>query len=292
MAARGRGVAPAERVRARVRARVGESVASRLPSGYERWGPVLVVRLADAMRPHFREIGEAYREELGARVVYRRAGPVAGEERIPALERLAGDAEEAEVVESGVRYRFDPERLLFARGNRTERARAARVTRPGETVVDLFAGIGYFVLPALVGGRASRAVAIEKNPLAFRYLVENARRNGVEGRISPRLGDNREVPLESGIADRVFLGYLPSAIPWIPVALPLLRRDGGVLHVHLVRGAREPLRAAEALVADAVGAAGGSAQEARARFVKAYGPGRNHVVVDARTVPPARAVDL
>jgi tRNA wybutosine-synthesizing protein 2 len=272
-------------VRARLRAGPSAAAADRLPSGYERWGPALVLRLPEDLRPHFGAVAEAYRETLGVRAVWRRAGPVEGEERAPRLELLAGEPADAEAVEFGVRYRFDPGRLLFARGNRTERARAGRLARPGERVVDLFAGIGYFVLPALARGGAAHAVAVEKNPVAYRYLLENARRNGVADRLAARLGDNRAAPLEREAADRVFLGYLPSAVPWIPVALPLLRPSGGTLHVHLVRGARERLADAEAQVVDAVGAAGGRAEGATSRVVKPYGPGREHVVVDVRAVP-------
>jgi tRNA wybutosine-synthesizing protein 2 len=278
----GRPPPPAERVRARLRAQVGSALAQEMPSGYQRLGRVLVLRLPASLRPHSRTIGRAWQEELGVVTVLVRTGPIDGELRTPTVEVIAGGPTETDVVEHGVRWRFDAARLMFAAGNRTERWRVGRLVRPGESVVDLFAGIGYFAIPAALPGRAARVRAVEKNPLAVRYLAENARWNGVADRVTPVLGDNRAVPLPPGAADRVVLGYLPSAIPWIPRAVELAR-PGAWLHVHLVADVRD---AAERSVRDvhrAIEAAGGSVDGAPSlRIVKPYGPGRAHVVVDAR----------
>jgi tRNA wybutosine-synthesizing protein 2 len=258
-----------------------------MPSGYQRLGRVLLLRLPERYRPYFPLLGSAWREELGVATVLTQVGPVEGELRRPRVERIAGDGSETEVVEHGIRWRFDAGELMFAAGNRTERQRAGRLVRPQETVVDLFAGIGYFAIPAAVVGRARRVVAVEKNPLAYRYLLENAERNSVADRIDGRLGDNRTVPIERGAAERVFLGFLPDAVPWIPRAIELLRPGGGWLHVHTVADARGALDEAITRVSHAATAGGASRLEPlRAREVKPYGPGRTHVVVDARLRPP------
>jgi tRNA wybutosine-synthesizing protein 2 len=276
---------PAERVRDRLRAAAGPEVARLLPSGYQRLGRVLLVRLPPALRPYYPLLGSAWQEELGVATVLVPSGPIEGEYRRPRVERIAGSETETEVTEHGVRWRFDAAEIMFAAGNRTERVRAGRLVHPGETVVDLFAGIGYFALPAARAG-AARVVAVEKNPVAVRYLVENARRNGVGGTVTVVAGDNRTVPLDRGAADRVFLGYLPSAVPWVGRALELVRPVGGVLHVHLVVGSRDARREATDEVETAVRAAGGLVvAPVGAREVKPYGPGRAHFVVDVRVRP-------
>jgi tRNA wybutosine-synthesizing protein 2 len=278
--------APAERVRERLRSVAGDGPADTMPSGYQRMGRVLLLRLPERYRPYFPLLGAAWREALGVATVLRQVGPVAGELREPRVECIAGSETETEVVEHGVRWRFDAARIMFAAGNRTERQRAGALIAPGETVVDLFAGIGYFAIPAAGPGRAARVVAVEKNPLAHRYLVENVRRNDVSPRVDCVLGENRSVPLEAHGADRVFLGYLPDAIPWLPRALDLLRTEGGWVHVHTVadaRGARDSAARAVESVAERAGAT--ILGPPRPREVKPYGPGRTHVVVDARLRP-------
>lgn len=278
-----------ERVRDELRAAVGPELAAQLPTGYQRLGHVLMVRWPESLRAEFPRLADAFRRTLGVRTILRHVGPVEGELRTPRVEVVLEGPTETEVVEHGVRWRFDAARILFAAGNRTERARAGRLVRPGETVVDLFAGIGYFALPAAKVGRAARVLAVDRNPLSVHYLEENARRNGVGDRVEALLGDNRSLALPSGEADRVFLGYLPSALPWVSRAVPLLRPAGGELHLHTVVDARGALTSAEAVVRRAVEAAGGRLdRSARAREVKPYGPGRTHVVVDAHVVPTPR----
>jgi len=277
---------PAERVRARLRAAAGARVAAAMPAGYQRLGHVLVLRLPPTLRPYHALLGAAWQDELGVATVLVRAGPIDGELRRPVVERIAGGPTETEVVEHGIRWRFDAAEIMFAAGNRTERRRAGGLVDPGETVVDLFAGIGYFAIPAAVHG-ARRVLAVDKNPVAVRYLLENARRNRVAERVVALAGDNRAVELPRGAADRVFLGYLPSAVPWVGRAVELVR-PGGWLHVHLVVDAHHARARAEHEVAAALAAAGGSpGAPPRARRVKPYGPGRTHVVVDAKVGPGA-----
>jgi len=277
---------PAERVRARLAEAAGPELAAAMPRGYQRLGRVLVLRLPDAFRPYFPLLGAAWQETLRVATVLVRTGPIAGDRRTPTVERIAGGPTETEVLEHGVRWRFDAARIMFAAGNRTERRRAGALVRPDERVVDLFAGIGYFSIPAALPGRARAVVAVDHNPLAIRYLTENAARNGVAERVVPVLGDNRTVDLAPASADRLFLGYLPSARPWIPRALALAR-PGAWIHVHSIEDARGAEARAVAATEAAVRAAGGSLRAPpRGRAVKPYGPGRTHVVVDARVDGP------
>ena len=52
------------------------------------------------------------------------------------------------VTEQGIRQSFDMTRVMFSRGNITEKVRFGKLVKPGEVVLDLYAGIGYFTLPA------------------------------------------------------------------------------------------------------------------------------------------------
>ena len=281
-----RTLSPYARVVGRLLPVLGPGGVARLPRGYQRLGRVLVLRLPDELRPHYAQIGDAWHQELGVETVLRHAGRTEGEERRPRVEVIAGGPTETEVRENGIRYRLDAARLMFASGNRTERRRAGALVRPEETVVDLFTGIGYFALPAAVHGRARLVRAVEKNPLAVRFLRENVRVNGVEDRVVTYLGDNRDVDLPLGEADRVFLGYLPSALPWVGRALSLVR-PGGWLHVHLVGGTAAGVAGAVERVNQALRAAGGDTDQIEGREVKPYGPGSAHYVVDVRTRGPA-----
>jgi tRNA wybutosine-synthesizing protein 2 len=278
---------PAERVRARLRALAGEEVARALPGGYQRLGRVLLVRLPAELAPYGPFLGEAWRRELGVTTVLARAGPIDGELREPRVVRLSDGPTETTVVEHGTRWSLDAARLMFAAGNRVERQRFAGLVRPAERVADLFAGIGYFTVPAARANPTASFVAVEKNPVAYAYLERNVRENGVAGSVRTVLGDNRRAALAARAFDRVVLGYLPSSVPYLDRAVELLAPQGGSLHAHLVADARDAVPRAEAAVRAELERGGAVVLgPPRGREVKPYGPGRAHVVVDVAVRPP------
>ena len=280
---------PAERVRDRLRPLAGRA-ATDLPRGYQRLGKVLLLRLPSSLSPFGPRVGELYREEMGVETVLGFEGGVEGELRRPRVRILAGERTETVHQEEGILWHLDAAAIMFSAGNRSERRRAGELVRPGERVADLFAGIGYFTLPAAKFGHPQVVHAVEKNPRSHAYLLENVRANRVEGTVVPHLGDNRTVALPLGAFDRVFLGYLPSSLPFVPRALELLDGSGGWMHVHLVVSSPKSwAQDAREEVARAVLAAGGEVLESHPRRVKPYGPARTHAVVDARVRPPPAA---
>ena len=65
-----------------------------------------------------------------------------------------------------------------AAGNGTEKARMGRVSAAGETVVDLFAGIGYYTLQLLRHAGVAKVYACEWNPNSVAALRANLVSNG------------------------------------------------------------------------------------------------------------------
>ena len=66
------------------------------------------------------------------------------------LEILLGDNGLVEHIENGITYSFDATKCMFSFGNLSEKLRMGNLDCRDEVIVDLFAGIGYFVLPFLV----------------------------------------------------------------------------------------------------------------------------------------------
>ncbi|MDD1673104.1 MAG: SAM-dependent methyltransferase [Methanomicrobiales archaeon] len=186
--------------------------------------------------------------------------------RMPDCELLYGECGEVCHIENGYRYWLDPSRIMFAQGNREERARMGALVRLGERAGDLCAGIGYFTLPMARAG--ARVHAIELNPLAYQFLLRNAKENGVEDRVQAECGDCRT--LLSGIYDRLVIGHF-DMLPLLAGALRYVH-EGSVLHLHTI----DPC---EAEIRSTVKGAGFSPTMAIHR-VKKYAPGRWHVVWD------------
>ena len=145
-----------------------------LPDKWEKIGSVVTLRLPEELTPYQQIIGRAYATVLGCSSTLYAVGGIAGVYREPRVEVIFGSKQtETTHRENGIRYRLDPQRIMFSSGNLAERKRMATVAKHDETVVDLFAGIGYFTLPMAVYGKPKRIVACEINPVAYRYLCEN-----------------------------------------------------------------------------------------------------------------------
>ena len=90
---------------------------------------------------------------------------------------------------------FDVTRCMFSAGNVTEKLRLSRLNCRGETVVDMYAGIGYFTLPFLVHSEAAVVHACEWNAHALEALERGLSANGVSDRCVVHRGDCRKVSL-------------------------------------------------------------------------------------------------
>ncbi|PKL55630.1 MAG: SAM-dependent methyltransferase [Methanomicrobiales archaeon HGW-Methanomicrobiales-6] len=229
--------------------------------GYHLVGDVAVVR-GDA--PTDEELA-AIVEHCRPRGVVRVKG-FSSEMRIPQVEILYGTAGEVRHREQGCTFFLDPTRVMFAKGNRDEKARIAALVRPGERIADMFAGIGYFTIPAAMSG--ARVHAMEINPIAFEYLKRNIMANHVADRATPELGDCRD--LLAGVYDRVLMGHF-DAPSMLADALAHVR-EGSVLHVHSIGDVSETIK-------KEVAGAGFSVAVA-SRRVKKYGPHAWHMVQD------------
>jgi len=144
------------------------------------------------------------------------------------------------VTEYGIKQSFDMTRVMFSRGNVTEKIRFGKeLVQEGEIVLDMYGGIGYFTLPALIHGHAKHVYVCEWNHDGVEALRFNLRQNGVEDKATVLVGDCRKIFAKKenqglvGIFDRVSLGLLPSSEGGWRTAVHALRRDlGGWLHIH------------------------------------------------------------
>jgi tRNA wybutosine-synthesizing protein 2 len=255
---------------------LSDDAIARAPSSWAVVGSVILVSFGDCERRE--AVGEALLELHGeADTVLAHEG-VSGEHREPSVSVVvgAGDTETVH-TEHGTQYALDFSEVMFSPGNKAERARMGEIVEAGERVFDMFAGIGYFTLPMARAG--ADVTATEKNPAAFRFLVENAMLNEVSERVSAFRADCRDVEMAPK-ADRVVMGYY-EAHEYLDAALSGLK-PGGVVHMHeatpedllwdrpvsrLREGASEQGREVEVL---------------DRRKVKSHSEGVWHVVVDAR----------
>lgn len=202
---------------------------------------------------------------------------IQGTRREPVYKVLYGDETETVNKENGCLFKLDLSKVMWSKGNNNERLRIARLVEDGETVIDMFAGIGYFTIPIGVHANAREVVAIEINPNSYHYLCENIKLNKLNN-ITPILGDCRDVT-PNFKADRIIMGYVKTTHHYLNAAIGSLN-EGGILHYHeTVPEKLMDTRPIERIKSEANGR---EVELLKMNKIKKYSPGVWHVVVDAR----------
>jgi len=202
---------------------------------------------------------------------------IQGTRREPVYNVLYGGETETINKENGCLFKLDLAKVMWSKGNNNERLRIARLVEDGETVLDMFAGIGYFSIPIGVHANAREVISIEINPNSYHFLCENIMLNKLDN-ITPVLGDCKvETPKYK--ADRIIMGYVKTTHHYLNVAIGSLN-EGGVLHYHeTVPEKLMNTRPIERIINEADGR---EVELLKVNKIKKYAPGVEHVVIDAR----------
>lgn len=202
--------------------------------------------------------------------------------RTPVVKHIAGSTDtETMVREDGIVYKLDAARLMFSLGNSYERRRLRHLPKPGEVVVDMFAGVGQFTIP-VAKSQAAHVYAFELNPLAYKYLVENIKMNGVEDKVTAYNLDCRkgvDIGLE-GKADRVLMGYLGGTAEFLITAYRLIKPGGGFAHFHEIGETSNGWEKLYQKCLETAEKIGYNVALLEKRIVKTYSPKFSHWVLD------------
>jgi len=202
---------------------------------------------------------------------------IQGTKREPVYQVLYGNETETVNKENGCLFKLDLAKVMWSKGNNNERLRIAKLVEDGETVIDMFAGIGYFSIPIGVHANAREVISIEINPNSYEFLCENIKLNKLDN-ITPVLGDCKvETPKYK--ADRIIMGYVKTTHHYLKAAIDSLN-EGGILHYHeTVPEKLIETRPIERIISQADGR---EVEILKINKIKKYAPGVEHVVVDAR----------
>ncbi len=245
---------------------------------------VAVVEIPDELRDVEREVAEALmRVNKNVSSVLAKESARTGDYRIRELRLIAGDPD-TEVLhrESGCVFRLDPGTVYFSPRESRERDRLTETVNDGDEILVMFSGVGPLPIRIAKGRPTVTATAVELNPTAHNYCVENIHLNRVSDRVQAIQGDVREVcPRLGKTFDRIMMPLPRGAYKFLDVAVPLLK-DGGVIHLYHWAPKEDTFSEAEKLIAEAAGDLGRSAEIMGRIRVSQYSPGTWKVRVDAR----------
>jgi tRNA wybutosine-synthesizing protein 2 len=207
-----------------------------VPRGWKRVGHVAILN-TPALAAELEEIlGQAVLlllARVGIETVAVRTAPTSDTFRKPDI-RVIGGKTNTETIhrEHGVKFKLDAAKITFSAGNLHERKRMIEIIRAG-VLVDMFAAVGNLSLPAVAQRLPNlKALGIELNPLAYHYLSQTIKINGLTSHYQAILGDCR-VETPQDIADYVIMGCWEADNEHLGAAIDALRQDqGGQIFLH------------------------------------------------------------
>jgi tRNA (guanine37-N1)-methyltransferase len=207
-----------------------------IPRSLDIVGDVAVIEIPPELTLYREIIGQAIlKTHKNIKCIHAKASIISGVYRIRDLSFIAGENRTQTVYnEYGCQYHVDLAKVYFSPRLSQEHHRVASFVCAGEVVVDLFAGVGPFVVPIGKLCPETKVYAIDINPDAIDLLKINIQKNNVERQVYPLLGDARKLVDDNlrGVADRVIMNLPETAIDFVDVACQTLKSTGGLLHFY------------------------------------------------------------
>jgi tRNA (guanine37-N1)-methyltransferase len=263
------------------------SVKMDVYNAYDIVGDIAIIRLTESSMSYRQAVAEALMSvHRNVKTVLVQTGPVHGDYRLRKLEYVAG-IDKATTVhkEAGCILGVDVEKCYFSPRLLFERARIARLVRNGETILNMFAGVGSFSIIIARHSAAERIFCVDVNPIAIQFMQKNVRLNKVYGKVLPVLGDAGQIIEEklNDVADRVLMPLPEKAIEYLQYALLALKKTGGWIHYYDFEHATEiedPIEKAKSKVAKKMESSSAVFEFAFGRIVRPTGPNWYQIVLD------------
>ena len=211
---------------------------------------------------------------------------IRGDFRVRELKLLAGENKTSTLhKESGCIFDVDVEKCYFSPRLSHEHKRIAELVDSGETVVNMFAGVGCFSIIIAKTQSQTKVYSIDINPVAIQYMDENVKINRVDGSVFAILGDSKDVIQTQlqGIADRALMPLPEKALEYLPYALLTLKKTGGWIHYYDFQhatGKEDPVEKTKLKVARKLGSLGVNYLFTNSRVIRRTGPNWYQTVID------------
>ncbi|MFH1328568.1 MAG: class I SAM-dependent methyltransferase family protein [Candidatus Bathyarchaeota archaeon] len=263
-----------------------QHIVSSVPKALDIIGHVSVLEIPSELKDYRKVIGEAIlKTHKNVKSVLAKAGGVDGVYRLRKYELVAGDEKTLTIHrEHGCRFVVDVKKTYFSPRLAYEHERVSKQVREGETVIDMFAGVGPFSILISKTHENIRVYAVDINSDAFKFLKQNVSLNHVEGKVITICDDARKIICQrlGGIADRVIMNLPKKGFEFIDVACKALKPEGGVIHFYEFASDEDVVGKAVEDFRRAVGKVGRRVREIKTvKLVKSIAPGESQIVVDA-----------
>ena len=205
------------------RLKLSKKLMDELPTSYDVVGAIILIKLSKALFPYRKEIGRALLETHNNIRTVCLIDPVSGEFRTRKVTIIAGENQTLTThTEYGLSFDVDVETTYFSPRLASERRRVAGLVKPGEIVVDMFAGVAPFSIMIARYAKPRVVYAIDKNREAIRLAQENVKQNRVLDMVEVIHADANDInKVIYKKADRIIMNLPFSAYSFFPLALSI-----------------------------------------------------------------------
>ena len=263
---------------------LSEKEVSELYGAFDQIGDIVIIRIPDSLLSKKKTIGKTLLEKVKtAKSVFYQSSPVEGDFRIRSLELLAGeDKTETEYKEHGCRFRVDVQKAFFSPRLSTERERIANLINDGETVINMFGGVGMF---SIIAAKKKKCTVynIDINPDAIELCKKSISLNKLKGQVESIIGDASQIIEEKLVdkGDRILMLLPERSDEFLDSAIKATK-SGGIIHYYSHQHADKRQDAAELSKQHFLQVIPVKSEIIGGRMVRPVGPHYYQTVVDAR----------
>ena len=211
-----------------------------LPTSYDIIGHIILIKLSEGLLEYKKDIGNALLKSHKNVKTVCLSQPVRGELRTRNIEVIAGKKLTQTIHrEYGLHFFLDISKTYFSPRLANERKRVANLVKPGETVVDMFAGVAPFSIMIAKYASPKIVYAIDKNKDAVTYARQNINYNKVVDKVEVYNQDAKNIDKilqkKNVKADRVIMNLPFSAYLFFPYALKIVSSKCTIHYYDIVR---------------------------------------------------------
>ena len=259
---------------------IPKKLMDELPTSYDVVGAIILIKLSKALFPYRKEIGRALLETHKNIQTVCLIDPVSGEFRTRKIAIIAGENQTLTThIEYGLSFHVDVETTYFSPRLASERRRVAGLVKPGEIVVDMFAGVAPFSIMIARYAKPKVVYAIDKNREAIRLAQMNVKQNRVLDMVEVIHADTNDIEkVLSRKADRIIMNLPFSAYRFFPLALSISACMSRIHYYDIIE--EENIKARIDVLKKVATEHNFVLSEVSIRKIKTYGPREFYIGID------------
>lgn len=199
-------------------------------------GDIAIIRAPLKLRHRRHIIAQAVmKTNSNIKTVLNQVSAVSGSFRLRGLEYLLGEEKTRTVYqEYRCRFKVDLATVYFSPRLSFERMRIANLINYGETILNMFAGVGCYSIIIAKHRPIKHVFSIDLNPEAVELMKENVQLNRVADKVTVIEGDAQDIistQLKQS-CNRVLMPLPEKAFEYLESAIEALEKGKGIIHFY------------------------------------------------------------